>query len=290
MKIFIILLMSLTLFACASAHRTRTPEVVASCFSEGDDQEKVCKSQRLNDDGKTVITRCIGAKNSEAHPNLRGKCVEKICSEGSNTDCQIRGEMGVLQQYAELMTSGMFSSDDEPAPAKKTSSSPSPAPVKAPAVAKTKAKGKKSSKSSPAPAPEASATPAGPVAEVSTDPSVLVPPLPTPVEKATPPPPPARTLAATEPEEAPAVFLTLKPAKPLKTPKAAKSKSRSPSLHASESAENGFKRVCISKAEAAAPKNLRGKCATRSCSQGKCTYKGRKEMFDWVASRGDEPG
>jgi hypothetical protein len=46
---------------------------------------------------------------------------------------------------------------------------------------------------------------------------------------------------------------------------------------------NGFKRVCVSRSDSTAPANLRGKCAVRTCNLGKCSYQGRKEMFDWAA-------
>jgi hypothetical protein len=51
--------------------------------------------------------------------------------------------------------------------------------------------------------------------------------------------------------------------------------------------KKGFKKVCIASNESEAPASLRGKCATRKCAKGKCTYNGRREMFDWVASRGE---
>ncbi|MBC7370240.1 MAG: hypothetical protein H7326_01670, partial [Bdellovibrionaceae bacterium] len=59
-------------------------------------------------------------------------------------------------------------------------------------------------------------------------------------------------------------------------------KSRTPASAAGGAAEGVFKKVCISKTETSAPQNLRGKCATRTCNAGKCTYQGQKEMFDWT--------
>jgi hypothetical protein len=50
-----------------------------------------------------------------------------------------------------------------------------------------------------------------------------------------------------------------------------------------KSSDKGFKKVCIGKDESGAPEHLRGKCATRTCAKGKCSYQGRKEMFDWVS-------
>jgi hypothetical protein len=69
--------------------------------------------------------------------------------------------------------------------------------------------------------------------------------------------------------------LTLKAVKPVR-----KKKKR---VTASVGGDEGFKKVCIAKTDTAAPEVYRGKCATRSCNGGKCTYKGRKEMFDYVA-------
>ncbi|MGZ3797052.1 MAG: hypothetical protein ACXVB1_11835, partial [Pseudobdellovibrionaceae bacterium] len=94
----------------------RAPEIVPSCFSDGENQATYCKSQRVGEDRRIITTRCIGTKNLEAKANLRGKCVEKICSEGSNTDCQVRGEFPVLEQYAELVTAKLFAADEDTQP------------------------------------------------------------------------------------------------------------------------------------------------------------------------------
>lgn len=252
MKVIIIVFLSLIVAGCSlfssSAHRPG--EVVPSCFSDGENQESSCKAQRTNEEGQTVVTRCIGSQNQEAKPALRGKCVEKICTEGSN-DCKTRGEFAVLEQYAELVTAKMFA--DEAAHSKKKS------------IAK-----KSKSKNKSAPVREE--------AEVSIAPDVIVATPEPPPEAA---PAPARKVASVSAvESAPAqMSLVLKPVK-----KASSStSSRAP---ASVKSENGFKKVCVSRNETAAPDNIRGKCATRTCAGGKCTYQGRKEMFDWVARAG----
>jgi hypothetical protein len=177
----------------------RKPEVVPSCFSDGENQAALCKSQRVNEDGKTVVTRCIGSQNPESKAILRGKCVEKICSEGSNTDCQIKGEFGVLEQYTEIVTAKLFAADE--AAAAKESVTP---------------------------------TPTSTVSGIGVKPA-------------------------------------LRPAKKSRTPTKVKE------------VEKGIKKVCVAKKDLTAPKVLRGKCAIRNCTNGKCTYQGRKEMFDWVA-------
>lgn len=272
MKYIIVILIGFGLAGCSLFTPKRAAEIVPSCFSDGDNQERMCKAQHVNDDGKVVVTRCIGSKNREANPILRGKCVEKICSEGSNTDCVTRGEFRVLEAYSDLVTSNMFSSDEDGA-----------APAGASSAAKKQAavKGKKGAKvvvaAAPAPAAKVSRH-----EEIDTDPSAKLPPMPEekPVVVATPAP---KKMIEEEDEEAsaPTMSIALKPAKPVAS--SGKKKSRTT---ASVKGDDGFKRVCVSKKDADAPETLRGKCATRSCSSGKCSYKGRKEMFDYVARSG----
>lgn len=274
MKNIILILLSLTFFGCAHS-RKRVPDVVASCFSDGENQDLYCKAQRVDDYGKIVTTRCIGTQNREAPGSLRGKCVEKICSEGSNTDCQIKGEILVLQAYADLMTSGQFASDEGA-----ETSAVTPNRKVASAKGKAKAKATATAATATVPATPVTATPAAKVAstEVDIDPSAKLAPLPTPTPEPTRSPRPGPSKAALEAEaetETPSMSISLKPAKP-------KKKSR---VQASlKDAEKGFKKVCIDKNDTEAPTKIRGKCATRNCTRvGKCTYKGRKEIFDWVA-------
>ncbi|UYL07803.1 hypothetical protein B9G69_012180 [Bdellovibrio sp. SKB1291214] len=112
MKKYVVVLATLVCFGCAHKNQeVKTPEVVASCFGDGENQE-LCKAERINDENKVVTTRCVGAQNRNALASLRGKCVEKICSPGSNTDCQIRGEVAVLDQYSELVRHRFFDDDD----------------------------------------------------------------------------------------------------------------------------------------------------------------------------------
>jgi hypothetical protein len=114
LKFIAVLIVSLFMVGCAlfGIGAKRAPEIVSSCFSDGENQSTFCKSQRVNEGGKIVTTRCIGSQNPESKPNLRGKCVEKICSEGSNTDCQVKGEFAVLELYAELATAKLFAADE----------------------------------------------------------------------------------------------------------------------------------------------------------------------------------
>lgn len=276
MKYTLLIALSLGLSACSLFTPKRAAEVVPSCFSDGDDQTKICKAQRVNDESKIVVTRCIGTQNREANPVLRGKCVEKICSEGSNTDCSVKGDIRVLEQYAELVTSNMFADGDSaPAPRKHS--------VK---EKKLKAKAAKSAANA-APAPAAPAAvaateSAAPAGEVDTDPSVVLPPMPEKkvVVEATPTPVPKFTEAEAA---APAMSIALKPAKPAKK-KVAAASATARAIASVKGDESGFKKVCVAKNDSSAPEILRGKCATRSCSSsGKCSYKGRKEMFDYVA-------
>lgn len=224
--------------SCSHTRPKTTPEVVASCFSDGENQELYCKAQRNNEEGLIVTTRCIGTQNREAAPALRGKCVEKICSEGSNTDCQVRGEFAVLQQYAELMTSGQFVDESKSTPMK--------------AKVRGKTKG----------------------AEIDTDPSAKLVALPV----AAPEPrssPKKVVVKEADPEPQEAMAITLKPAKQKKKNRATASVKIT---------DEGFKKVCVDKKNVTAPEVLRGKCATRFCTSGKCSYKGRREMFDWTAN------
>lgn len=240
MKPIIVIALSLVMSGCSlfGSGSKRAPEIVSSCFSDGENQSSFCKAQRVNEDGRIVVTRCIGSLNQEARPALRGKCVEKTCSEGSNTDCQVKGEFSVLEQYAELVTANLFVAD-EMAQAKKNMS--------------VKGKGKARAIASVAVANAPVPTPT---------------PVPEPITST-----PEKNGPKVEPAEQPSMKIVLRPAK----------KSRAPvSLN---EIEKGFKKVCISKKEMAAPEVLRGKCATRNCAKGKCQYQGRKEMFDWVARR-----
>lgn len=263
MKTSVVGILLLILIGCSHSAPKRGPEIVASCFSDGEEQEPMCKSQRVAEDSRVVVTRCIGANNRLALANLRGKCVEKICSAGSNTDCETRGEVAVLQAYAELVRGKLFADDEAPAAA----SSPSQPPTK---KSKNK-KGKGAKKVAAVMGPE----------EIDVDPNARLPVEP---EKEEPAPPAvtakAQAVKQAPPAEPPPMNVVLKPA-------AAPKKPRGPSSVAKP--QDGFQRVCVAKADTAAPENLRGKCAIRNCdTAGKCTYKGRKEMFDWVAA--NRPG
>jgi hypothetical protein len=251
LKINTVLLVSLILAGCSHGGSTkRAPEVVASCFSDGDNQELFCKTQRINEESRVVTTRCIGTANKIAVASLRGKCVEKICNEGSQTECTTRGEFAVLQQYAELVKGRLFAEDESgnPAPEKKSSKSKK---AKAKKIAALKA--------------------ADP--EIDTDPAVRLPPEPEKEEPAQAPVPLVKAAPAT-PAEPPPMNVVLRPANPM-------GKSRMPA--SAKPPTDGFKRVCVAKADTAAPANLRGKCAVRSCTAGRCSYQGRKEMFDWAS-------
>lgn len=274
MKYIIVIALIFGLSACSLFTPKKAPEVVASCFSDGEDQTKMCKSQRTDEDNRIVVTRCIGTQNREASPALRGKCAEKICSEGSNSDCQVKGEMRVLAQYAELVTSNMFGDGD--------GESAAPAAKKHTAKEKKlKAKMAKAAAAS-APVPESAAESAASV-EVDTDPSVVLAPLPEKKVAVEPTPAPAPKKEMEEASQPPQMSIALKPAKPLKSAKKKAASAASRAVAAAKSDE-GFKKVCVAKNDSDAPEILRGKCATRSCSSsGKCSYKGRKEMFDYVA-------
>lgn len=292
MKYTIVIALSFALSACSLFSPKKAPEVVASCFSDGEDQTKMCKAQRVDDENRIVVTRCIGSHNREASPVVRGKCAEKICSEGSNTDCQVRGEMRVLEQYADLVTSNMFGDGES-----------SSAPMTKKQLAKDRKARAKSAKALGLPAASnataaahVAASTATPAAEVDTDPSVALPPSPerkVAAVEATPAPAPQKVVE--EPAEAPQVAIALKPLKGAKRKAALAANARAlagikpaataaPAAAAASSSDDGFKKVCVAKNDASAPEILRGKCATRSCSpNGKCSYKGRKEMFDYVA-------
>ncbi|MFM6930275.1 MAG: hypothetical protein ACKOX6_17540 [Bdellovibrio sp.] len=234
---------------------TNPPEIVPSCFSDGEDQSKMCKAQRI-EDSKKVITRCIGSQNREAHPALRGKCVEKICSEGSNTDCQTKGEFRVLAQYAELVTSKIFTDGE-------TDRAPKSRPAK---DRKSKVKTTKATIEE----------------EIDVDPSVPLKPSPEKKIVAEAPPAPTHPKKREVAAELPPVSVSLRPASPVK-----KKTSASRSV-ANIKTEDGFKKVCVAKDNLSAPEIIRGKCATRLCFSGKCDYKGRKEMFDFIAQSGNE--
>ena len=220
----------------------KVPEVVSSCFSEGDNQELTCKSQRVTEDGRIAVTRCIGSGNQETALALRGKCAEKICSAGSQTDCQVRGEHLVIEKYAELATAKLFNAED------------APHSVSASKLAhkdkKSKLKGRQL-----------------PVEIASAPEPVTVSPAAEAVA------PPKKQIVKETPEVRQEMTIALTPIK----------KSRAPASVAGSASAGAYKKVCISKSEASAPAILRGKCATRTCKGGKCTYQGRKEMFDWVA-------
>lgn len=252
MKINTVLVVCLFLAGCSHGGSTkRAPEVVASCFSDGDNQELFCKTQRINEESKVVTTRCIGTANKIAVAALRGKCVEKICVEGSQTECTTRGEFGVLQQYAELVKGRLFADDESAA---------------APAPEKKSSKSKKSKSKKVAALKTADA-------EIDTDPSVRLPPEPEKEEPVASPTPLVKAAPAA-PAEPPPMNVVLRPANPA-------GKARVPAN--AKAPADGFKRVCVAKADTAAPAILRGKCAVRSCSAGRCSYQGRKEMFDWAA-------
>ena len=250
MKINTVLVVSLILAGCShGVIAKRAPEVVASCFSDGDNQELFCKNQRINEESKVVTTRCIGSANKIAVAALRGKCVEKICTEGSQTECTTRGEFAVLQQYAELVKGRLFAEDESASSQKKDSNKQK----------KYRSKKTASLKSADS--------------EIDTDPSVRLPPEPV-KEEAAPAPAAVAKAAPTAPAEPPQMNVILRPAN-------STGKARGPA--SAKPPTDGFKRVCISRSDTSAPANLRGKCAVRSCTAGRCSYQGRKEMFDWAS-------
>jgi hypothetical protein len=156
--------------------------------------------------------------------------VEKICSEGSNTDCQVKGEFAVLEQYAELTTAKLFAADEEGQPKKE-------AAVKDKDKEKEKAKTKVAANAPILPAEAVSAS--------------------------------KKTEFKEEEAEKSSMKIVLKPIK----------KSRAPA--SIKESEKSTKKFCIAKTETTAPEALRGKCATRTCFNGKCTYHGRKAVFEW---------
>ncbi|WP_413581802.1 hypothetical protein [Bdellovibrio sp. HCB288] len=254
MKKHVVVLLALVAVGCAQKPVIKEPEIVASCFADGEKQE-MCKAERTNDDGKIVITRCIGSTNRNALASLRGKCVERICTKGSNNDCQIRGEMGVLDQYSELVRHKFFAEDEEDGAAV--------APKKIAKAKKKKGKGAVKAVEQ----------------ELDVDPMAELPKMPEKpepvVKKAAP------KAVSQEPAEPAAINVTLKADA---SPKSVSSKPRKPA--SSVAANEGFKKVCVAKSDANAPEVLRGKCATRNCNDGKCTYGGRKEMFEYVTRSG----
>ncbi len=242
---------------CAQKPAKPAPVVVASCFSDGESQERYCKAQRIGEDGKLITTRCIGEKNREANVLLRGKCVEKICSKESNTDCFIKGEPLVLKQYEELLVSEHFV-DESAAPEKKN--------------LKKKKKRKKV------------------VQEIDVDPSVRLN-IPEPVEAsvnaAKKKDKPARRKAPVKPAKEPEMVIILKPTRPnvgpapsvVVNPKA--SPVERTRLPASQNFPEGFAKACVAKNDLRAPQALRGKCATRNCTKGRCSYNGHREIFEY---------
>lgn len=114
LKLLPAVLLSLLVTGCSllRLHSSAPVEVVASCFSDGENQTTYCKSKRAGEPGRVITTRCIGTLNMQADPKVRGKCVEKECSENSNTDCTVKGTMAVLEQFAELASAHMFAADE----------------------------------------------------------------------------------------------------------------------------------------------------------------------------------
>jgi hypothetical protein len=259
LKKYVVVLAALVAFGCAHKQEVKAPEIVASCFGDGENQD-VCKAERVSDENKVVTTRCIGAQNRNALASLRGKCVEKICGKGSNTDCQLRGEVGVLDQYSELMRHRYF--DDEEGGSQSAANSSQPKKI-------SKVKGKKGKK-----AIEAAQQ------ELDVDPTAQLPKMPAKPEPVVQKPAPKP--ASQEPAEPAPINVTLKadtaksPSAPVAVPSVRKPASVS-------GIGEGFKKVCVAKNDAKAPTGLRGKCATRTCNEGKCTYGGRKEMFEYVS-------
>ncbi|WP_413574760.1 hypothetical protein ACLVWU_11065 [Bdellovibrio sp. HCB290] len=255
MKKHVVVLLALLAVGCAQKPVVKEPEIVASCFADGDKQD-MCKAERTNEKNEIVITRCIGQTNRNALASLRGKCVERICTKGSNNDCQVRGEIAVLDQYSELVRAKHFAEEEDDA---------APAPKKIAKFKKKKGKG--------AIKAEAQELDVDPMAELP-----KMPEKPEPVVKKAPP-----KAVSQEPAEPAPINVTLKadsgPTKGASSPKPRKPAS-------TVAAADGFKKVCVAKTDQNAPETLRGKCATRNCSDGKCTFGGRKEMFDYVARSG----
>ncbi|WP_413557340.1 hypothetical protein [Bdellovibrio sp. HCB209] len=270
MKKHVVVLLALVVFGCAQKPVVKAPEVVASCFGDGENQD-MCKAERINDQDKVVTTRCIGAQNRNALASLRGKCVEKICSKGSNTDCQLRGEVAVLDQYSELKRHQYFAEEEQSenaTPAKKI-------------VKGKKGKAKKAGKDETAPAADLDVDPTAqlPKMPVKEEP-VAAKPAAKPVAKE--PAEPAQINVSLKPDTSSAVSVAASKRKPANAA-AAPAVAQAPSKAADA---EGFKKVCVSKKDVRAPQSLRGKCATRTCNEGKCTYGGRKEMFDYLARSG----
>lgn len=277
LNILSLLALSLLMSGCAFfGNRSTVAEKVPSCFSDGENQATHCKSKRLSEDGRIATTRCIGALNQQATPALRGKCVEKICSEGSNTDCQVKGEMAVLQEYSDLAAARLFDADEssKSREGRSIASVAPPADMSSDALVTSSgasATGASSGVSSSKKKGWTMASASG-KGETSSDTAKSG-------EGSRKKSTPARTVASVSPaaENSAAdtsMQLVLRPAKKQRQPAAAEPKK-------------GFKKVCVASNESEAPANLRGKCATRRCTKGKCTYNGRREMFDWVASRSE---
>lgn len=243
---------------CAQKQAKTVPQVVPSCFRDGDSQERYCKSQRMTEDGKLAVTRCIGEKNKEANALLRGKCVEKICAQESNTDCIIKGEPLVLKQYEELLVSEHFV--DETA-----------------SIQNKKQKTRKKSKASK---------------EIDVDPTVRlnIPEPAAPIVKTKRKP--ARKAAVQTRAKEPEMVIILKPSRPNVNP--APNVAASPKATAVSGGQekkripasqnpvppDGLEKVCIAKNDLRAPQSLRGKCATRNCIKGRCSYNGLKDIFE----------
>lgn len=328
--------------------RNTAAEKVPSCFSDGENQSTHCKAKRVLDDGRVATTRCIGALNQHANAALRGKCVEKICSEGSNTDCQIKGEIAVLGEYSDLAAARLFDADESAkssegrslasvAPPADMSAMPgiagggggasgSGASSRAGAVSNSSRKkgwtmasvggkgksrqaggagaGSAASTSGAAGAGSVAGTGGGASAATSTSGGDFADDESGATESAIAAAGKSgadgsersgaggsggtgrgsersgsgRSVASVSKNADAAsdesMQIVLRPAKKPRAPAAAEPKK-------------GFKKVCIASNESDAPANLRGKCATRRCAKGKCTYNGRREMFDWLASRSE---
>jgi hypothetical protein len=227
----------------------QSAEKVSSCFADDDDQTTYCKSKRMDHEGKLATTRCIGAKNEMADPKLRGKCVEKICTPGSNTDCYVIGVIAVLDQYTELTNAHLFTPDDASQKEAKEStekSNPDEPTIKVGTRLKTSEKVAK--EKAPKDKKEKSAKDKEKLAKLQAK------------EEAD--------------DEESSMQLVLRPAR---------KSSRAPASVIEP--DTGYKKFCVAKTEKSAPKHLRGKCAVRSCSHGKCSYKGRKEIVDWASSQ-----
>lgn len=240
-------------------------EPIASCFADGDDLSKYCKSRRQDSEGKVVTTRCIGPKNQQADPKLRGKCAEKICAAGSNTDCFVKGPIAVLDQYTELTTAQLFNADEGASLPETKLSEPKKIDVRSP---ESKATDTDSSdmkivevRTSELRSPKRDSAPIEPAAA-----AVRI------VSRSKKSAPEKPRDPSTELSSDDSMQLVLKPVKKTRT---VASVSSVPA--------NGFKRFCVARTEVTAPKNIRGKCAIRTCNKGRCAIQGRKDVVDWAA-------